>query len=155
MAKLFANDIESIRLFRERMCFQSIFVANPIIPSKDGQGYFPGEAIILSDDDANLNFGSSNFVKKYGLKPIGIWCGHVKTLENLEAPIYRVDLKLNTAYGGQVVSILAISTDEIGLRTKALDKVMATIGKMFNVDHRRSLANPHVEIDLLIGLDDQ
>ena len=28
-------------------------------------------------------------------------------------------------------------------------------GKMFKVDHRRSLANPHGEIDLLIGLDDQ
>ena len=32
---------------------------------------------------------------------------------------------------------------------------MAAIGKMFKVDHRRSLANPHGEIDLLIGLDDQ
>ena len=84
--------------------------------------YFPGEAIILSNDGATLNFGSSNFFKKYGFKPIGIWVGLVKTLtmlENLEAPIYRVDLKLNTSYGGQVVTILAISTDEIGFRTKA------------------------------------
>merc|ERR1711867_142658 len=81
--------------------------------------------------------------------------GTLTHLEDIEAPIHRVDLKLKTAHGGQVVSILAISTDEIGFRHKASDKVMAAIGKFFNVDHHRSLANPHGPIDLLIGLEDQ
>ena len=104
IAKLFANDIESIRLFSDRMVFQSIFIATPLIPSKDVQGYFLREAVTLSDDGATLNFWSSNFFKKYGIKPIGIWLGLVKTiphLEDIEAPIHRVDLKLNTSYGGK------------------------------------------------------
>ena len=66
IAKLFANDIESIRLFSDKMVFQSIFIATPLIPSKDVQGYFLGEAVTLSDDGPLLILGLATSLRSMG-----------------------------------------------------------------------------------------
>ena len=82
----------------------------------------------------------------------------LKTLTNFEeiqSPIFRIDLVLNQAFGKRLVPIAAISTDDIGFREGASEQVMLAVAKMFQVDYKRSLSNPHGPIDLLIGLDDQ
>ena len=158
MYHLFGEDIDSIMLFYNRMCFQSIFEVSVAIKNKKDNRLTRQYAIALSDDGATLNFASSQFIQKFAFRPIGIWCGMLKTLTNFEeiqSPIFRIDLVLNQSFGNCLVPIAAISTDDIGFREGASEQVMLAVPKMFQVDYKRSLSNPHGPIDLLIGLDDQ
>ena len=146
MYQLFSNDIESVMLFSDRMCFQSIFEASVAIKNKKDNRLTRHYAIALSDDGATLNFASSQFTQKFQFRPIGIWCGMLKTLTNFEEillPIFRIDLVLNQAFGNRLVPIAVISTDDIGFTKGASEQVMLAVAKMFQVNYKRSLSNPH------------
>ena len=76
MYQLFSNDIDSIMLFSDRMCFQSIFEASVAIKNKKDNRPTRQYAIALSDDGATLNLLVATFSRSLHSDPLesGVRC---------------------------------------------------------------------------------